>query len=52
MVLAERTAEAGVRNGKRSRGPSPNGHAGAGVVSTSGAAGGATDSSSDDENCK
>ncbi|XP_040161027.1 REST corepressor 3-like [Anopheles arabiensis] len=52
MVLAERTAEAGVRNGKRSRGPSPNGHAGAAVVSTSGAAGGATDSSSDDENSR
>uniref|UniRef100_A0A182K191 REST corepressor n=1 Tax=Anopheles christyi TaxID=43041 RepID=A0A182K191_9DIPT len=52
MVLAERTAEGGVRNGKRSRGPSPNGHAGAGVVSTSGAGGGATDSSSDDENSR
>ncbi|XP_035897882.1 REST corepressor 3 isoform X1 [Anopheles stephensi] len=52
MVLAERTAEGGVRNGKRSRGPSPNGHAGAGVVTTSGAGGAATDSSSDDENSR
>uniref|UniRef100_A0A182SGX3 ELM2 domain-containing protein n=1 Tax=Anopheles maculatus TaxID=74869 RepID=A0A182SGX3_9DIPT len=52
MVLAERTTEGGVRNGKRSRGPSPNGHAGAGVVTTSGAGGAATDSSSDDENSR
>ncbi|XP_050069216.1 REST corepressor 3-like [Anopheles maculipalpis] len=53
MVLAERTTEGGVRNGKRSRGPSPNGHTGAGVVTTSGAGGGAaTDSSSDDENSR
>ncbi|XP_053668674.1 REST corepressor 3 [Anopheles marshallii] len=52
MVLAERTTEGGVRNGKRSRGPSPNGHAGTGVVTTSGAGGAATDSSSDDENSR
>ncbi|XP_049285812.1 REST corepressor 2 [Anopheles funestus] len=52
MVLAERTTEGGVRNGKRSRGPSPNGHAGAGVVTTSGTGGAATDSSSDDENSR
>uniref|UniRef100_A0A182MCU5 REST corepressor n=1 Tax=Anopheles culicifacies TaxID=139723 RepID=A0A182MCU5_9DIPT len=52
MVLAERTTEGGVRNGKRSRGPSPNGHAGAGVVTTSGPGGAATDSSSDDENSR
>uniref|UniRef100_A0A182QVL8 REST corepressor n=1 Tax=Anopheles farauti TaxID=69004 RepID=A0A182QVL8_9DIPT len=52
MVLAERTTEGGVRNGKRSRGPSPNGHAGAGVVTTSAGGAGATDSSSDEENSR
>lgn len=45
MVLADRTAE-NVRNGRRSRGPSPNGHS---VVL---AAGGITESSSDDENSR
>lgn len=39
MVLNERNNENNVRNGKRSRGPSPNGH------------GGSPDSSSDDD-CK
>ncbi|XP_065095537.1 REST corepressor-like isoform X4 [Ochlerotatus camptorhynchus] len=45
MVLADRTAE-NVRNGRRSRGPSPNGH------SAAMAAGGITESSSDDENSR
>ncbi|XP_058826075.1 REST corepressor isoform X1 [Topomyia yanbarensis] len=45
MVLADRTAE-NVRNGRRSRGPSPNGHS---VVLV---AGGITESSSDDENSR
>lgn len=40
MVLAERNSE-NLRNGRRSRGPSPNGHAAGSPVS-----------SSDDENCK
>lgn len=46
MVLADRTAENVVRNGRRSRGPSPNGHSA--VL----AAGGITESSSDDENSR
>ncbi|XP_058448259.1 REST corepressor isoform X2 [Malaya genurostris] len=45
MVLADRTAE-NVRNGRRSRGPSPNGHSAVLV------AGGITESSSDDENSR
>lgn len=56
MVLAERNSEL-VRNGRRSRGPSPNGH---GVSSGSTAGGtslpvtvpGTPDTSSDDDNCK
>ncbi|XP_053680375.1 REST corepressor 3 [Anopheles nili] len=52
MVLAERTTEGGVRNGRRSRGPSPNGHTGSGPVTTTSGGGGATDSSSDDENSR
>lgn len=63
MVLAERNSEL-VRNGRRSRGPSPNGHgggvAGGGTVGAntnignSGGAGGAgtPETSSDDDNCK
>lgn len=55
MVLAERNAEL-VRNGRRSRGPSPNGH-GASSGSASGTAGGpggagTPETSSDDDNCK
>lgn len=46
MVLADRAVE-NVRNGRRSRGPSPNGHSATVVI-----AGGVTESSSDDENCK
>lgn len=46
MVLADRNAENIVRNGRRSRGPSPNGHSA--VL----AAGGITESSSDDENSR
>lgn len=46
MVLADRTTENVVRNGRRSRGPSPNGH------SALLAAGGITESSSDDENSR
>uniref|UniRef100_U5EQ84 Putative corest n=1 Tax=Corethrella appendiculata TaxID=1370023 RepID=U5EQ84_9DIPT len=43
MVLADRNADSSVRNGRRSRGPSPNGHLlGAGI----------SESSSDDENSK
>lgn len=45
MVLADRAVE-NVRNGRRSRGPSPNGH------STVVIAGGITESSSDDENSR
>ncbi|XP_055637951.1 REST corepressor isoform X2 [Toxorhynchites rutilus septentrionalis] len=45
MVLADRTTE-NVRNGRRSRGPSPNGHS---SVATTG---GVTESSSDDENSR
>lgn len=45
MVLADRAVE-NVRNGRRSRGPSPNGH------STVVIAGGVTESSSDDENSR
>uniref|UniRef100_A0A1Q3FWG8 Putative dna-binding protein n=1 Tax=Culex tarsalis TaxID=7177 RepID=A0A1Q3FWG8_CULTA len=45
MVLADRAVE-NVRNGRRSRGPSPNGH------STVLIAGGITESSSDDENSR
>lgn len=53
MVLAERTSESGVRNGRRSRGPSPNGHAGSGTASAVVAGGsGTTDSSSDEENSR
>ncbi|EAT47760.1 AAEL001126-PA [Aedes aegypti] len=46
MVLADRNAENVVRNGRRSRGPSPNGHSAAlagGII---------TESSSDDENSR
>lgn len=55
MVLAERNSEL-VRNGRRSRGPSPNGH-GASSGSASGTAGapggaGTPETSSDDDNCK
>ncbi|XP_053697366.1 REST corepressor [Sabethes cyaneus] len=49
MVLVDRTVE-NVRNGRRSRGPSPNGHsvtAAAAII-----AGGITESSSDDENSR
>lgn len=46
MVLADRTTENVVRNGRRSRGPSPNGH------SALLAAGGITESSSEDENSR
>lgn len=46
MVLADRNAENIVRNGRRSRGPSPNGHSA--VL----ASGGITESSSDDENSR
>uniref|UniRef100_A0A182IM06 Uncharacterized protein n=1 Tax=Anopheles atroparvus TaxID=41427 RepID=A0A182IM06_ANOAO len=53
MVLAERTTESGVRNGRRSRGPSPNGHAGTGTTTAVVAGGsGTTDSSSDEENSR
>ncbi|XP_052870019.1 REST corepressor 3-like [Anopheles cruzii] len=52
MVLADRTTE-NVRNGRRSRGPSPNGHAGSTGGATGAAPGGAaTDSSSDEENSR
>uniref|UniRef100_A0A2M4AUG5 Putative dna-binding protein n=1 Tax=Anopheles triannulatus TaxID=58253 RepID=A0A2M4AUG5_9DIPT len=57
MVLADRTAE-NVRNGRRSRGPSPNGHSGTvqSAVATAGGAaapgGMATDTSSDEENSR
>lgn len=46
MVLADRAVE-NVRNGRRSRGPSPNGHSATVVI-----AGGVTESSSDDENSR
>ncbi|XP_058128844.1 REST corepressor 2 isoform X2 [Anopheles coustani] len=53
MVLAERTTESGVRNGRRSRGPSPNGHPGTGAATAVAAGGsGTTDSSSDEENSR
>ncbi|XP_049533896.1 REST corepressor [Anopheles darlingi] len=62
MVLADRTSE-NVRNGRRSRGPSPNGHSGtaqsaaataaAAAASAATATGGmATDTSSDEENSR
>ncbi|XP_055540401.1 REST corepressor isoform X2 [Wyeomyia smithii] len=50
MVLADRTVE-NVRNGRRSRGPSPNGHSMAATAAAM-VAGGITESSSDDENSR